>query len=90
MQFYSTDLITISPGEPIFCGKDWIRKTLNDLYSSYEFQEDFKFIDIRIIGDHVAASYSFIQQMTPLTDGEKTEHTGKGMAILKQNEMKNW
>ena len=90
LQFYSSDLITISPGEPILYGNDWIRTTLNDLYNNYDFTEDFKFIDIRIIGDRVAASYSFTQQMTPLAGGEKIEQTGKGMVILKQDEMKNW
>ena len=90
LQFYSSDLITISPEEPILYGNDWIRTTLNDLYNAYEFTEDFKFIDIRIIGDRVAASYSFTQQMTPLAGGEKIEQTGKGMVILKQDEMKNW
>ena len=76
LQFYSSDLVTISPGEPILYGKD--------------FTEDFKFIDIKIIGDCVAASYSFTQQMTPLAGGEKIEQTGKGMVILKRGEMKNW
>ena len=90
LRFYSSDLITISPGEPILYGNDWIRTTLNDLYNTYDFTEDFKFIDIRIIGDRVAASYSFTQQMTPLAGGEKIEQTGKGMVILKQDEMKNW
>jgi len=90
LQFYSSDLITISPGEPILYGNDWIRTTLNDLYNNYDFTEDFKFIDIRIIGDRVAASYSFTQQMIPLAGGEKIEQTGKGMVILKQDEMKNW
>jgi ketosteroid isomerase-like protein len=90
LQFYSSDLITISPGEPILYGNDWIRTTLNDLYNNYDFTEDFKFIDIRIIGDRVAASYSFTQQMTPLAGGEKIEQTGKGIVILKQDEMKNW
>ena len=73
LQYYSPDLITISPGEPILYGNDWIRTTLNDLYNTYEFTEDFKFIDIRIIGDRVAASYSFTQQMSPLAGGEKIE-----------------
>jgi ketosteroid isomerase-like protein len=90
LQFYSSDLITISPEEPILYGNDWIRTTLNDLYNTYEFTEDFKFIDIRIIGDRVAASYSFAQQMTPLAGGEKIEQTGKGMVILKQSELNNW
>jgi ketosteroid isomerase-like protein len=90
LRFYSSDLITISPEEPILYGNDWIRNTLNDLYNAYEFTEDFKFIDIRIIRDRVAASYSFTQQMTPLAGGEKIEQSGKGMAILKQDEMKNW
>ena len=90
LRFYSSDLITISPEEPILYGNDWIRNTLIDLYNAYEFTEDFKFIDIRIIGDRVAASYSFTQQMTPLAGGEKIEQSGKGMVILKQDEMKNW
>ena len=45
LQYYSPDLITISPGEPILYGNDWIRTTLNDLYNTYEFTEDFKFIE---------------------------------------------
>jgi ketosteroid isomerase-like protein len=90
LQFYSSDLITISPGEPILYGNDWIRTTLNDLYNTYEFTEDFKFIDIRIIGDRVAASFSFTQQMTPLAGGDEIEQTGKGMCILKKIELDNW
>ena len=36
LQFYSSDLVTISKGEPILYGKDWIRTTLNDLYNTYD------------------------------------------------------
>ena len=84
LKCYSTDLITISPDEPILYGKDWIRTLVTDLYKTYDFHEDFKLIDIRIIEEHVVASYSFSQQMTLLTGGEPTVQTGKGMCILNQ------
>ena len=90
LQYYTSDLITIPPGEPILYGKEWIQTTVADLYKTYDFHEDFKFIDIRIIGDRVAASYSFVQQMTPLAGGEKIEQTGKGMCILRLSEKKTW
>ena len=90
LRYYASDLITISPGETILYGKEWIRANLADLYKTYDFHEDFKFIDIKIIGDRAAASFSFTQLMTPLVGGEKIEHTGKGMCILKRSELKNW
>lgn len=90
LKCYATDLITISPDEPILYGKDWIRTLVTDLYKTYDFHEDFKLIDIRIIEEHVVASYSFSQQMTLLTGGEPTVQTGKGMCILNQSETGNW
>ena len=90
LRYYASDLITISPGETILYGKEWIRANLADLYKTYDFHEDFKFIDIKIIGDRTAASFSFTQLMTPSVGGEKIEHTGKGMCILKRSELKNW
>ena len=90
LKCYATDLITISPDEPILYGKDWIRTLVTDLYKTYDFHEDFKLIDIRIIDEHVVASYSFSQQMTLLTGGEPTLQTGKGMCILNQSETGNW
>lgn len=90
LQYYTSDMITIPPDEPILYGKEWIRTTMADLYKTYDFHENFKFIDIRFIGDRVAASYSFVQQMTPLAGGEKIEQTGKGMCILKLSEKKTW
>jgi ketosteroid isomerase-like protein len=90
LKCYATDLITISPDEPILYGKDWIRTLVTDLYKTYDFHEDFKLIDIQIIEEHVVASYSFSQQMTPLTGGEPTVQTGKGMCILNQSETGNW
>jgi len=90
LQYYSTDLITVPQGEPIIYGRDWITNTMNDLYKSYDFHEDFKFNDIRIIGDQVAESYTFKQQMTPLTGGAEIIQTGKGMCILKKSENGIW
>ncbi len=90
LQYYATDLITISPDEPILYGKDWIRSLVTDLYKTYDFQEDFKFIDIKIVGDRVAASYTFKQQMTPLSGGDTITQTGKGMCILKRSETGTW
>ena len=90
LQYYSTDLITIPQGEPIIYGRDWITNTMNDLFKTYDFHEDFKFNDIRIIGDHVAASYTFKQQMKPLAGGAEMTQTGKGMCILKRSEKGIW
>ena len=90
LKFYATDLITISQGEPILYGRDWIIETMNELYKTYDFQEDFKFLDLRIVGDKVAASFTFKQQMHPLSGGETIIQTGKGMCILKQSEAGNW
>lgn len=90
LKYYAPNLITISPEEPIRYGNEWIRATVAELYGTYDFYEDFKFIDMRIIGDRVAASYSFSSQMIPLAGGEKIEQTGKGMCILKLSESKVW
>jgi ketosteroid isomerase-like protein len=90
LQFYATDLITIPQGEPIVYGRDWITNTMNDLYKTYDFHEDFKLNDIRIIGDRVAASYTFKQQMKPIIGGDTIIQTGKGMCILKRFETGIW
>jgi uncharacterized protein (TIGR02246 family) len=90
LQYYAADLITIPQGEPILYGRDWIQNTMNDLYKTYDFHEDFKFIDIRIVGDRVAASFTYKQQMTPLSGGDTFTQTGKGMCILKRSETGTW
>lgn len=90
LQFYSTDLITVSPDEPILYGRDWITNVLTDLYNEYEFQEDFKLKDIKIIGDRVVAVNEFTQQMTSFSEGDKFVQTGKGICILKKSETGTW
>lgn len=90
LRYYATDLITIAPGEPIHYGNEWVRAAVADIFRAYEFHEDFTFIDIKVIGDRVAASLRFSQQMTPLAGGEKIEQTGQGMCILKRNDRDIW
>ena len=90
LQFYATDLITVSPDEPILYGRDWIPNVLTDLYNEYEFHEDFKLKDIKIIGDRVVAVCEFTQQMTSLSEGEKFVQTGKGICILKKSDTGTW
>lgn len=90
LQFYSTDYINISADGPILYGRDFIRTNMSELYKTYDFHEDFKFVDIRIIGDRVAASYTWSSQMSPLAGGNTVKDTGKGMCILKLSEKKVW
>lgn len=87
---YSPNLITIPPGDPILYGRDWIRGEMKKLYETYDFHEYFNFIDIRPIGDQVAATFNFSQHMTPLTGGEKAVLTGKGLCILERSEKGGW
>ena len=89
-QCYSTDYINVSADGPILYGRDFIRTNMSELYKTYDFHEDFKFVDIRIIGDRVAASYTWWSQMTPLVGGDTIKDTGKGMCILKLSEIKTW
>jgi ketosteroid isomerase-like protein len=90
LQCYAPNLITIPPGGPIQYGKEWIRDEVKNLYETWDFHEYFKFIDIRVIGDRVAASYNFSQHMTPLAGGESVEYTGKGMCVLVRSEENSW
>lgn len=91
LQFYSTDMITLPSGDPILYGRDWISSLLKELYGSYEFHEDFSFTDIRIYSAQlVAATYSYSQTMTSLTNGETVEESGIGMCILKRAENGKW
>ena len=90
LQFYAEDLIHIPQEEPILYGRDLVRNLLVDLFNTYDFHEDFKFFDVRVIGEHIAASYTFEQRMTPLTGGDMIIHSGKGLCILKRSESGNW
>jgi ketosteroid isomerase-like protein len=90
LQFYSTDYINVGPDGPILYGRGFIRTNMTELYKTYDFHEDFKFVDIRIIGDRIAASYTATSQMTPLAGGDTVKDTGKGMCILKLSEKNAW
>jgi ketosteroid isomerase-like protein len=90
LKYYASDLITVSAGEPIQYGKDWIRTTLTDLYKTYDFHEDFKFKDIRIIGERVVASFTYTQSMTPLAGGKSTKAFGKGMGVFRTSDASSW
>ena len=90
LQFYNPDLVTVSPDSPILYGIDWIRTALMDIYASYEFEESFKFVDIKIIDDRAVASYTFIQQMILISSTEELIITGKGVCILKKSEKGIW
>ena len=90
LQFYSPDMITISPGQPIQYGREYIRPNMTEIYKKYDFQEDFVISDIRIMGDRVAAAYKWSSQMTPLTGGKTITETGRGMCILKRYETDSW
>ena len=88
--FYAPDLITVSPGQPILRGRDWIRSTMAELYRTYHFHESFTLGDIRLFGDRVAATLEYKQRMTPLAGGAPLVETGKGICILKRSADKNW
>ncbi len=42
------------------------------------------------MGDRVAATYQFTQQMTPLAGGETIKQSGKGICILKRIDAGKW
>jgi uncharacterized protein (TIGR02246 family) len=90
LQFYAEDLINIPQGEPILYGREQLKNLLVDLFNTYDFHEDFKFVDIKAIGERVAASLTFEQKMTPLSGGDMINRTGKGLCILKRSELGNW
>ncbi|MBS3772009.1 MAG: nuclear transport factor 2 family protein [Bacteroidales bacterium] len=90
LQFYSTDLITVTQGEPIQYGNDWIRPLMQELYQSYDFHENFKLDDVEIIGDRVVATLQYSQKMTPLKGGKTVIETGKGVCVLKKSDTGNW
>ena len=90
LQFYSPDLITVEPGMPIQYGNQFVRPTLTEFFANFEFHEDFVLNDIRIMGDRVAATYQYTQQMKPLAGGETIEQSGKGMCILKRIDSGKW
>ena len=90
LKCYTTDYINVSADGPILYGRDFISTNMSELYKTYDFHEDFKFVDIRIIGDRVAATYTSTSQMTPLTGGDTIKDTAKGMCILKLSDKKTW
>jgi steroid delta-isomerase-like uncharacterized protein len=90
LQFYASDLINIPQGEPILYGRDQLRILLVELLKTYDFHEDFRFVDIKALGERVAASYTFGQKMVPFTEGDIINRTGKGLCILKWSEPGNW
>jgi uncharacterized protein (TIGR02246 family) len=90
LQFYAPDLITVSPDKPILRGREWIRATCEELFRNYDFHEDFTLVDIRVLGDRVAASYEYTQEMTPVCGGERVLQGGKGIAIQKRSESGIW
>lgn len=90
LEFYSDDLITIFPDSPILYGYEWIRTLLLEMYEDYELFESFSFVDVRIISEHVVASYSYTQKMTPNSEGEEFTANGKGACVLKKSEKGIW
>ena len=90
LQFYSADLITVTQGEPIQYGKDWLRPLMQELYQSYDFHEEFKLDNIKIIGDRVVATLQYSQKMTPLQGGKHMTQTGKGVCVLKKSDSGTW
>ncbi len=90
LEFYAEDLITVSPEMGIVRGREWIRPSVEELFRDYDFCEDFTLVDIRILGDRVAASFTYEQRMTPLAGGEPVVGTGKGVGIFKRLETGAW
>jgi uncharacterized protein (TIGR02246 family) len=89
LEFYAPDLVTISPGEPVLHGREWIAEVLPELFRDAAFDEDFRFVDIRVHGDVVAASYVYTQRMTAAGGGVE-EITGKGLALLTRSPEGAW
>jgi ketosteroid isomerase-like protein len=86
IEFYAPDLITVSPETGIVHGREWIRSACEELFRDYDFHEDFKLADMRILGDRVVATFTYEQRMTPLAGGEPVVVTGKGVGIFKRAE----
>jgi ketosteroid isomerase-like protein len=90
LKFYSPDLITLSQGQPIQYGPEFIRPLMEELYRTYDFHEDFILSDIHIIGDRALATLIYEQKMTPLGGGVTVNETGRGMCIFKKSETGIW
>ena len=88
--FYADDCISIPPNGLIQYGNDWMQPLLNELFSAYDFHEEFDLIDIQIAGDKVVASYKYLQSMVSLADSSYIAESGTGMCVLGKSKDGNW
>jgi hypothetical protein len=80
----------VSSEEPIQYGREFIRPNMTKIYQAFDFHEDFRLIDTRIVGDRVAATYKWWSQTTPLTGGKTVVDSGKGLCLVKRSETGSW
>jgi ketosteroid isomerase-like protein len=91
LDFYTDDIVSLPPGEPLQHGKAWIGAVLAEYARDYELNERFSFSAIRPIdGDRVATLYEYSMSATPRSGGEAYNETGKGMAVLRRSTDGRW
>lgn len=90
LEFYSPDLVSLPPNEPMRRGREWVRGVIDMYYRDFEFQEEFRIVDFKPLADRLAVTLEYRAWGTIKADGTAFEEVGKGLAILNRAADGRW
>jgi uncharacterized protein (TIGR02246 family) len=82
IDFYSPDVVYMSPGAPDAVGKDAVAQNWRDMLSSYTLHVDVHIVEVKILGDFAYDRAVFTMSMKPKAGGEKQDMGGRVFEVL--------
>ncbi|MGA8604706.1 MAG: SgcJ/EcaC family oxidoreductase [Thermoplasmata archaeon] len=84
MNFYSADIVYMSPGVPDAQGRDAVAKNWTAMLSTYGVRVEVQILEVKILGDHAYDRAKFTMVVAPKAGGENGETSGRVFEVLRK------
>jgi uncharacterized protein (TIGR02246 family) len=84
IEFYSPDVIYMSPGAPDTQGRDAVAQNWQAMFSTYNSHVDVRIVEVKILGEYAYDRATFTMNMKPKAGGETEEMSGRVFEVLRK------
>jgi uncharacterized protein (TIGR02246 family) len=88
IDFYSPNVIYMSPGVPDAEGRGAVAQNWQDMLSSYTMHVEVRIVEVKILGDYAYDRATFTMSMKPKAGGETQEMGGRVFEVLRKEDGK--
>jgi uncharacterized protein (TIGR02246 family) len=88
IDFYSPDVVYMSPGLPDAQGRDEVAQNWQGMLSTYNLHVEVHILEVKILGGYAYDRAIFTMSMKPKAGGETQEASGRLLEVLRKEEGK--